>query len=204
MVAVSTAGAAASLRVHVWRKLRGLGALYVQQSVCLLPDLPAVARQVRRLAERVVAEGGQVRVLHAQLTDPGERDGLVAELRAERDAEYADLLGRLPGFFTELETERVKGRVSYVEVEENEADLRRFREWLRRVVARDYFVAPLREEAMAELARAERALEDFEADAYAVEEGAEPSAGGVGANDVRNSRRARPGPRSRLRAVREH
>ena len=37
MVSVSTAGAAASLRVQVWRKLRSLGALYLQQSVCLLP-----------------------------------------------------------------------------------------------------------------------------------------------------------------------
>ncbi len=197
MVAVSTAGAAASLRVHVWRRLRGLGALYVQQSVCLLPDLPPVARVVRRLTERVVAEGGQARVLHLEVTEPAERDALVAEMQAERDAEYADLLGRLPGFFTELETERGRGRVSYVEVEENEADLRRFQQWIRRIVARDYFPAPLREQAVGELARAERALEDFEADAYAVEEGAGR------ADDVRDSRPARPAGRRRLRAVRE-
>ena len=40
--------------MQVWRKLRSLGALYLQQSVCLLPALP-VARDVRRLADRVAA-----------------------------------------------------------------------------------------------------------------------------------------------------
>jgi hypothetical protein len=53
VVSVSTAGGAASLRVQVWRKLRSLGALYLQQSVCLLPATAAVARDVRRLAARV-------------------------------------------------------------------------------------------------------------------------------------------------------
>ena len=50
MVSVSTADAAASLRVQVWRKLRSLGALYLQQSVCLLPATADVARDVRTMA----------------------------------------------------------------------------------------------------------------------------------------------------------
>ena len=50
---MSTAGAAAALRVQVWRKLRSLGALYLQQSVCLLPATADVTRDVRRLAGRV-------------------------------------------------------------------------------------------------------------------------------------------------------
>jgi hypothetical protein len=37
LVSASTAGAPAATRVRVWRKLRSLGALYLQQSVCLLP-----------------------------------------------------------------------------------------------------------------------------------------------------------------------
>lgn len=60
-MSVSTAGAAASLRVQVWRKLRSLGALYLQQSVCLLPAT-ATAGDVRRLAGRV-RQGGTARVL---------------------------------------------------------------------------------------------------------------------------------------------
>ena len=61
VVSVSTAGAAASLRVQVWRKLRSLGALYLQQSVCLLPARADVARDVRRLAGRVRARAAAPR-----------------------------------------------------------------------------------------------------------------------------------------------
>jgi hypothetical protein len=50
VVSVSTAGAAASLRVQAWRKLRSLGALYLQQSACLLPATTDVTHDMRRLA----------------------------------------------------------------------------------------------------------------------------------------------------------
>ena len=70
---MSTAGAAGTLRVQVWRKLRSLGALYVQQSVCLLPDLPGIVREVRRLADRVQHQGGTARVLHVAVTDAAEQ-----------------------------------------------------------------------------------------------------------------------------------
>jgi len=73
LVAISTAGGPDSLRVTVWRRLRGLGALYVQQSVCLLPGRPEVARAVRRLAVKVRAQGGSARVLPVQVSDAAER-----------------------------------------------------------------------------------------------------------------------------------
>lgn len=79
MLAVSTAGAADSLRVYVWRKLRGLGAVYVQQSVCLLPDRPTVAATVRRLVDKVRAGLDRARAAMREFeaaapaaeTDPG-------------------------------------------------------------------------------------------------------------------------------------
>lgn len=170
LVTVSTAGAAASLRVHVWRRLRGLGALYLQQSVCLLPDHPEVARQVLRLMDRVRHEGGSGRVLHVQLTEAAERAQVIGEFQAARDQEYEEVLERIPGFFEELEMETARGRATYAEVEENEADLVRFRDWMKKITDRDYFGAPRGEQARAELARAEQAFTAFEAAALAAEE----------------------------------
>ncbi len=169
LIAVSTGSATASLRVFVWRKLRGLGALYVQQSACLLPDRPEVRRQLQRLLHRVAREGGQGRLLRLRLVDEDERRAVVAELQAARDAEYADLLERLPSFFAELEMETARGRASYVEVEESEADLTRFRNWAKKIEQRDYFGAPLRAAVRMELGRAAEALSAFEAAALAAE-----------------------------------
>src|SRR5215472_13827256 len=88
LISVSTAGAAGTLRVQVWRKLRALGALYLQQSVCLLPDQEPVVREVRRLLDRVRHQGGTGRMLRIQTTSAAERAGLIAEMNAARDAEY--------------------------------------------------------------------------------------------------------------------
>ncbi len=169
LVTVSTPGAAGSLRVHVWRKLRSLGALYLQSSVCLLPARPALVRDVRRLVDRVRRDGGTARVLTVAIGEAGEEQGLRAELNAARDGEYAEVLDRVPAFLAELAAERRKGRASYVEVEESEADLDRFRSWLAKIEARDYFGAPGGGAARAAVAGCERELAAFEAEALAAE-----------------------------------
>src|SRR6266545_3716478 len=137
LVATSTAGGPASLRVQVWRKLRSLGALYLQQSVCLLPDRPEVSRAVRRLLDRVRRDGGEARLLHLTLPDPDEHAQIVAAFRHERASEYA-------------------------EVEESEADLERFRSWLSKIAAQDYFGAPNAADAHAAVERCASELAAFE------------------------------------------
>ena len=142
VVSASTAGGAARLRVQVWRKLRSLGALYLQQSVCLLPATADVVREVRRLADRIRHGGGTARVLSMAFTDPAEEQAVIAELNAARDAEYAEVLERLPELRHELADEQARGNATYAEVEESEADLERFQAWLAKIAARDYFARP--------------------------------------------------------------
>jgi hypothetical protein len=167
LVTASSAGAADSLRVAIWRKLRSLGALYLQQSVCVLPARPDVDREIRRLVDRVRANGGAARVLRITFEDADEEAQLVSELQAARDDEYGEVLERVPSFLDELRNERDRGRATYEEVEESEADLERFRAWLAKIDRRDYFDAPRRAEAHAAVERCAQALEDFESEAFA-------------------------------------
>ena len=167
LVTASSAGATDSLRVAIWRKLRSLGALYLHQSVCVLPARPEVKREIRRLLDRVRANGGAARMLRITFDDADEEGRLVAELQAARDDEYGEVLDRVPAFLSELRSERDRDRATYEEVEESEADLERFRAWLAKIDRRDYFGAPRRAEAHAAVERCARALEAFEADAFA-------------------------------------
>jgi hypothetical protein len=162
VISASTAGAAGTLRVQVWRKLRSLGALYLQQSVCLVPARDEVVRQVRRLSDRIRHQGGSVRVLRMRFADPAEEQSVVAELNAARDAEYAEVLERIPALHQELAQERARGRATYAEVEESEADLQRFQAWLAKIAARDYFAAPGGQAARAAVDEAAADLEAFE------------------------------------------
>jgi hypothetical protein len=167
LVTASSAGATDSLRVAIWRKLRSLGALYLHQSVCVLPARPEVEREIRRLIDRVRANGGAARVLRITVDDAHEQAQLVAEMQAARDDEYGEVLERVPAFLDELRGERDRDRATYEEVEESEADLARFRAWLAKIDRRDYFRAPRRTEAHAAVERCARALEEFESEAFA-------------------------------------
>ena len=183
--------------MHVWRRLRSLGAVYLQSSVCLLPDRAEVLREVRRRLDRVNREGGAGRLLRIALTEPGEAGWLVGEFSKARDAEYAEVLDRLPALSAELAGERAKGKVTYAEVEESEADLDRFRSWLAKIEKRDYFCAPLGERARAAVSAAAAELAAFEEDALAAEAPA-PLASPPGAA----AEAGEPcGPSERLRAV---
>jgi hypothetical protein len=167
LVTASSAGAADSLRVAIWRKLRSLGALYLHHSVCVLPARPDVQREIRRLVDRVRANGGTARVLRIAFDDSNEEAQVVSELQAARDDEYGEVLERVPAFLDELRSERDRDRATYEEVEESEADLERFRGWLAKIDRRDYFGAPRRAEAHAAVERCARVLEAFESEAFA-------------------------------------
>lgn len=161
MVTISTAGAPAALRVTVWRKLKELGALYLQQSACLLPAKASTLRAVAQLAARVIRDGGTARVLTISFPEREQEQEIIRELQKARSGEYTEVLKRFPAFFAELETETARGRTTFEEVEESEADLARFRTWLRKIAARDYFPAPLGTQARSELRRAEEAMARF-------------------------------------------
>ena len=114
-------------------------------------------------------QGGQARVLHIRVTDDGELARLIEQQRAERDAEYGEVVERAPAFLAELEQETARGRTTYAEVEESEADLERFDKWLAKIAARDYFHADGGTAAWAMVERCRQALARFEAAALATE-----------------------------------
>jgi hypothetical protein len=193
LVSVTT-GASSTLRGHAWRMLRGLGAVYVQQSVCLLPALPAPLRAVARLLDRLRREGGEGRVLRLRLTEPAEERAMVAEFQDARQDEYREFCSRVPAFVEEIEMERRRGRATYAEVEESEADLERLRRWLAKIRARDYFDAPSAGEADAALVRCETLFFEFESEALRAETG-EPAAMSGEAPLAPAGLDAEPGPR---------
>lgn len=169
IIAPAAPSESSTLRVYLWRNLRGLGAHYLQPSVCLLPERPEVVRRLARLAERLRREGGELGLLHVRIESRGEEDALLEAFRAERADEYAEVLSRTPAFLEELSDERARGRLTYSEVEESEADLARLRSWLAKIEARDYFSAPGRAEAQAAVKACASALADFASAALAAE-----------------------------------
>jgi hypothetical protein len=81
-------------RVTVWRKMKRLGAVLLQDAVWALPATPATREQLQWLAAEIVELGGEARVWEARVAI-GEDESLVRQFQAQVDLTYAEILAAL-------------------------------------------------------------------------------------------------------------
>ncbi|HWD02906.1 MAG TPA: Chromate resistance protein ChrB [Amycolatopsis sp.] len=154
-------------RVAVWRDLKRLGGLYVQQAVCVLPDRQDLRAGVDKVRKRIDELKGSS--IFVTLTDVEEdvRQQFVTGFRAQSEKEYQEIVEECETkFFKEIEFERFRANYTFEEAEEIRQDLEKLRRWLDRVEGRDWMKADGRELARTKVAECEQLLEEFEADVY--------------------------------------
>lgn len=154
------------LRAAAWRKLKGAGAIYLQDGVAALPVTPATERTLRGVAAEVRAAGGVAHLLQAQPL--GDAEMLISLFNAAREAEYHELLSRCQDFHTELSRERAAHNFTFAELEENEDDLAKLEAWRSKIAARDHFKVALATETDAALRSCRDDLDAFAQAVYAV------------------------------------
>ncbi len=93
----------------------------------------------------------------------------MAAFQAARNDEYEEIVDRCEDFLAQVKKEHVAGHYTFAELEENEVDLVKLRNWFARVRQRDVFGAEGRQAAEAALATCEQALEGYAARVYAEE-----------------------------------
>jgi hypothetical protein len=169
-------------RTYVWRQLRQLGAVYLQQAAAVLPDRPELRVELDRLGQRIRATGGEASLLETVSPSASWEDELVARFNAARDAEFEEILDSVESFEDEIRRETRKRRFRFAELEEGEADWEKLQRWFARLVERDFFGAPGRAAAEGALARGRALLDEFTREVYRAE-GLEP-----GATDGRDGR----------------
>jgi hypothetical protein len=149
-------------RVGVWRELRRLGALPLQQSCVAVPEIPAVVERLEEIAERIVTLGGTRHVFRLVALDADQAANLSMAWSNLRAHEYAEIVEECRSkFIREIDFELFRDNLTGSEAEELEADLDKIRSWLARVQARDWFGAPNRAEAETAIAACETRLDDF-------------------------------------------
>jgi hypothetical protein len=104
-------------------------------------------------------------------------------MQRERTDEYHEVVESTRRFHEELQLERRRGRTTYTEPEESDADLARYQKWLAAIRARDYFDAPGGEDATRPSPPARR-LVRFESEALSAELDDSRSDGGPGLRAV--------------------
>lgn len=155
------------LRATVWRRLKSLGSVYLQNSAAALPVSPAAERALRKLRHDIVDMGGSAVLLECGAL-VGEAE-IIDSFQKARNDEYEEIVDRCADFLQQVQKEHDAEHFSYAELEENEVDLAKLRSWLAKVVERDAFGASGREATEEWLARCDTALEGYAAEVYARE-----------------------------------
>jgi len=153
-------------RTYVWRQLKELGALYLQQAVGLLPDRPAVRAALEALADRIRAFEGEVSLLETTSPSLDWEQVMISRFDQARDAEYLELVENIERFEDEIARESQRGKYTFAELEDSEADWDKIERWRARILARDFFTAAGQLTAEAAMERGRTKLERFATAVY--------------------------------------
>jgi DNA-binding transcriptional regulator PaaX len=153
------------LRAAVWRRLKGLGAIYLQSSTAALPVSPANERALRKLHHDIIGMTGTASLLSCEVL-VGERD-VIAAFQAARDDEYEEIVDKCQDFLGQVAKEYQDSHFTFAELEENEEDLAKLRNWLAKITDRDVFGAPGRAATLTAIKECERVLEEYATRVYA-------------------------------------
>jgi hypothetical protein len=156
-------------RVAVWRELRRLGAVPLQQGTWAVPDGEPFAAGFAQVVEAIKAAGGQPVVLAVADEETGVAQ-LEAMFTGQREAEWGEFLSDCGKYEAELADEVAKGKLTLAELDEEEQSLDRLRRWYRTIRARDLFGAPSAPVAERRLKECTEALEGFADQVYQARE----------------------------------
>jgi hypothetical protein len=152
-------------RVAVWRELRRLGAVALQQGTWALPTGEGFDDGLAQIVAIIDGAGGEPVVLQVVDDDPGiaRLEQLFSE---QREAEWVEFLADCDKFESELLDEVAKGKLTLAELDEEEESLERLRRWYRSIRTRDLFGAPTAHQAERRLKECTEALERFATQVY--------------------------------------
>ena len=142
------------LRAQIWRKLRRCGAVYLQQSVCLLPATSELTENLLWMAEEIEGMGGEATVFRGLCLSPRAEGRLVGQFRKATGAECARLAQE-----AEALRRRAKGLAALEDAEAAEDALKRLRTAFLRLKARTHFPDPAEGRVETALDAARLALE---------------------------------------------
>jgi hypothetical protein len=147
-------------RVAIWRELRRLGALALQQATWAIPPGDAFDAGLARAIELVERGGGRPLVFRVE-PDEATTAALEEMFTAEREAEWLEFVSECDKAEAELHREVQQQKFTLAELDEEEQNIDRLRRWYRELRAKDLFGAPSAGTAEQRFRECAELLEDF-------------------------------------------
>ncbi len=151
----------AKKRIALWRKIKGLGAVYLQNGVCFLPKTDEHVRRLKMIENEIAEMEGDAVLLETIGLDFAQEEKLIKRFNTDRNEAYQEFLERCAAFDAEIARESAAGKFTYAELEENEEDLKKLRTWLEKIRKLDFHGASFGEEAEKQFTRCEVLLDAY-------------------------------------------
>lgn len=149
------------VRVAIWRRIRGLGAVYIQNGICVLPTTTEHQRQFRMVQSDIEQAGGEAVIFETTAMDDKQEGLVVTRFKHDRDQDYEEFLDKCADYKRDVDKEVQADHFTYAELKENDEDLKKLRGWLDKIKALDFYGAPARVIAEQQLAECEAVLEAY-------------------------------------------
>jgi hypothetical protein len=158
-------------RVAVWRELRRVGAVSLQQATWAVPARRGFKDALAKAIELIERADGEVLVFDAVPHGEEMAARLEAQFSAERDEEWHEFLAECDKFDAEIAKEIRIQKFTAAELDEEDHNLERLRRWFRELKARDLFGSASQPEAERRLKACIEHLEDYAERVYEHEGG---------------------------------
>jgi vacuolar-type H+-ATPase subunit I/STV1 len=150
----------------VWRRMKAAGAVGLQNGVWVLPHSKEQVRFLQELLDYLKEQGASGQSFTATALNQSIENDLLERFQTQRDEEYAELIERCQDLLSELDKETQNQKFTFAELEENEDDLQKLRNWLARIDARDYVGGKRADEASQQVEACAVALDEFANQVY--------------------------------------
>ncbi|MBM4141781.1 MAG: chromate resistance protein ChrB [Nitrospira sp.] len=147
-------------RVFVWRQLKKIGAVNLQ-TVWVIPYSSENVHEIKRLIEDIERYKGEGLLIEGKALNKAQEESINKAFIESRNEEYRELVHKCEEFFAEIKSEIERKNFIFAEVEENEEELEKLKQWLKKVEKRDVVKVPLHKVAVEKIKSCEKVFEAF-------------------------------------------
>lgn len=159
-----------SPRVTIWRRMRSIGSVGLDNGVWVLPYTQAATTFIQEMKEYVSNQGGTSNTFLADALDTETEEVIIQRFFQDRAEDYAELKEQCADFLAELEKETARKNFSFAECEENEQDLNKLEVWFEKIKKRDFMPGEPQQSAAEWLKKCREAFQTFEVTTFSHED----------------------------------
>lgn len=148
-------------RVSIWRRLKKLGAVNVQQSMWVLAYNEDNYAALLKISQDIESSNGEALLMESVFFEQQHEDRVISLVNNIRNEEYKEYINECEKYLVEIEKEISIEKFIFAELEEEEEELEKLISWYCKIEARDIFHSSQGNTAKVKLEQIKKAFEEF-------------------------------------------